>query len=260
MLHIADKQFKSRLLLGSAQYPSPQCLLDAIAAAKTEIITLSLRRETFNQQSNSFLSVLCDTGCQLLPNTAGCYSAKQAITTALMARELLQTNWVKLEVIGDSYTLQPNPFELVMAAQELIKQGFIVLPYTTSDLIVCQRLVDVGCEVLMPWGAMIGSGQGITDERALCLLRERFADITLIIDAGIGKPSDASLVMELGFDAVLLNTAVAQAGDPVKMAGAFALAVQAGRQGYQAGLMVKKDMACASTPVVGCAFVEEGVA
>ncbi len=254
MWHVGERILSSRLLLGTAQYPSPEILCDAIKAAQVEIITVSLRRQLSSGAKNTFWELLKSLSCHVLPNTAGCFSAKEAIVTAKMASELFQTNWIKLEVIGDDYTLQPNPFELITAAEELIKQGFEVWPYCTDDLIVCQRLVDCGCRVLMPWASPIGSGKGIINPYALRLLRERFPEITLIVDAGIGKPSDAAFAMELGFDAVLLNTAVALAGDPVAMAEAFANAVKAGRRGYEAGIMPAREMASASTPLIGKPF------
>jgi thiazole synthase len=171
-----------------------------------------------------------------------------------MARELFGTNWVKLEVIGDDYTLQPNPFELVKAAEQLVADGFEVFPYSTDDLIVAQRLVDVGCKIIMPWAAPIGSGQGLCDPRALHTLRARLPEITLIVDAGLGKPSHATQVMEMGYDGVLLNSAIALASDPPGMARAFALAVEGGRQGHLSGLMEEREMASPSTPTVGTPF------
>jgi len=189
-----------------------------------------------------------------LPNTAGCHTAKEAITTAEMAREIFQTNWLKLEVIGDDYNLQPDPFALVEAAEQLIKRRFNVFPYCTDDLILCRRLVDVGCRVLMPWGSPIGTGQGLLNKVNLVTLRERFTELPLIIDAGIGAPSHASEAMELGFDAVLLNTAVAKARQPATMATAFAKAIDAGRLAWEAGLMQKRQTASPSTPTIGQPF------
>jgi thiazole synthase len=171
-----------------------------------------------------------------------------------MARELFDTNWIKLEVIGDDDTLQPDPFGLVEAAAALVKDGFEVFPYTTTDLVVAQRLVDAGCRILMPWGAPIGTGRGLVDPAALLTMRRRFPQLTLVVDAGIGKPSHAAHAMELGYDGVLLNTAVATADDPALMAEAFGAAVAGGRAGYEAGLMLTRDRAEASTPVVGQPF------
>jgi thiazole synthase len=195
------------------------------------------------------------SGARLLPNTAGCRSARDAVNLAKMAREMFDTHWIKLEVIGDEYTLQPDPFELVDAARQLVRDGFEVLPYCTDDLVSCQRLLDAGCKVLMPWGAPIGSGQGLLNPTALRTLRARLPDVTLVVDAGIGSPRDAVQAMELGFDAVLVNTAVSQAKDPVRMARAFRLGVEAGRLAYEAGIMAKQEMAVPSTPVTGQPFL-----
>lgn len=256
---IEDAVLSSRFLLGTAGYPSPQVLRDAILASGTQVVTVGLKRTLSAAGDNGFLamiqSVLAQTGARLLPNTAGCRSASEAFQLAQMARELYGTPWVKLEVVGDEHTLQPDPLELVAAASQLVRDGFIVLPYCTDDLVVCRRLLDVGCALLMPWGAPIGSGQGLLNPFALRTLRERLPEATLIIDAGIGAPSHAAQALELGFDAVLLNSAVAQARDPVKMAGAFRDAVRAGRAAYHAGVMAKQDFAVASTPVPGHPFL-----
>jgi len=241
----------SRLMLGTAQYPSPTILRQAIAASGAEVVTVSLRRE--GAEGAGFRDILVQSGCHILPNTAGCHSVKEAVTTAHMARELFRTNWVKLEVIGHADTLQPDPFALVEAARILCAEGFEVFPYTTEDLIVGEKLVEAGCRVLMPWGAPIGSGQGLRNIDGLRSMRAHFRDLPLVIDAGIGAPSQAALAMELGFDAVLLNTAVAKATDPVAMAGAFGQAVAAGRAAHDAGLMPRRDMASASTPIFGMA-------
>jgi thiazole synthase len=172
-----------------------------------------------------------------------------------MARELFDTRWIKLEVVGDEYTLQPDPFELLEATRTLVRDGFEVFPYCTDDLVSCRRLLDAGCRILMPWGAPIGSGQGLLNPTALRTLRARLPEAVLVVDAGIGSPKDAIQAMELGFDAVLVNSAVSQAHDPVKMARAFRLAVEAGRLGYEAGIMARQDMAVPSTPVTGQPFV-----
>lgn len=245
----------SRLLLGTAQYPSPQVLTEAITASGCDVITVSLRREAARGATagSGFWSLLQASGARLLPNTAGCHSAREAVTTAEMAREVFGTNWIKLEVIGHADTLQPDPFALVEAAQTLCADGFQVFPYTTEDLIVAERLLNAGCKVLMPWGAPIGSGQGLRHAEALASMRQYFPQVPLIIDAGLGAPSQAARAMEMGFDAVLLNTAVAKAGDPVAMARAFGQAVKAGRIAYEAGLMPPRDMAVPSTPVLGMA-------
>ncbi|SHF41500.1 thiazole-phosphate synthase [Ruegeria intermedia] len=242
---------QSRLMLGTAQYPSPAVLREAIAASGTQVITVSLRRE--GPDGAAFRQILSQSGCRILPNTAGCHTAREAITTARMARELFGTRWIKLEVIGHADTLQPDPFALVEAARVLCAEGFKVFPYTTEDLVLGEKLVEAGCRVLMPWGAPIGSGQGLRNIEGLRAMRAHFPNVPLVIDAGIGAPSDAARAMELGFDAVLLNTAVAQADDPVAMAAAFARAVEAGRMAQAAGLMPRRDMAAPSTPVFGTA-------
>ena len=195
-----------------------------------------------------------ELGVKVLPNTAGCHSVREAVTTAKLARELFGTSRIKLEVIADSETLQPDVIGLVEAASVLIKDGFEVYPYCTEDLGVAQRLVDAGCRVIMPWAAPIGSARGITNREALKLLRQRLPDITLVVDAGLGAPSHAAEALELGYDAVLLNTAVAKAEDPVAMAKAFRMAVDAGRTAFEAGLMTPRDFASPSTPVVGTPF------
>jgi len=250
---LADKTLSSRLLIGSARYPSLDSMQQAVQASGAEVMTVSLRRQT-QGHGQAFWGALQRLSVHLLPNTAGCHSAQEAITTAQMAREVFNTPWIKLEVIGDDYTLQPDPFALVEAARELIQDGFEVFPYCTDDLVLCQRLVDVGCRILMPWGAPIGTGKGLLNPYALRTLRARFPTQTLIVDAGIGAPSHAALAMELGFDGVLLNTAIAQAHDPVRMAEGFKYAVQAGRAGFVAGLMPENDLATPSTPVVGQPF------
>jgi thiazole synthase len=247
----------SRLLLGTAGYPSPAILTSAVKASGAEIVTVSLRREAAGGKlGERFLDIIKDLGVRVLPNTAGCRTAGEAIATAQMARELFGTDWVKLEVIGNDDTLQPDVFGLVEAAGVLCRDGFKVLPYTTEDLSVAERLQRAGCEVIMPWGAPIGSGRGLANVPALTSLRAYFSDVRLIIDAGIGAPSHAALAMELGYDAVLLNTAVAKASDPVQMATAFALAIRAGRLGYEAGIIPARDMAVPSTPVAGTPFFD----
>lgn len=252
---LADVRLGSRFLLGTAGYPSPQVLREAIAASGADVVTVGLKRQfVAGAGDNGFIDIVRDSGARLLPNTAGCRSAREAVTLAQMARELLQTHWIKLEVVGDEHTLQPDPFELVQAAQQLVKDGFEVFPYCTDDLVTCQRLLDAGCRILMPWAAPIGSGQGLLNPWALRTLRARLPDVTLIVDAGIGAPSHAAQAMELGFDAVLLNSAVAHAHDPVGMAAAFRHAIEAGRLGHRCGLIEPQAMAVASTPVAGRPF------
>ncbi len=252
---LADVPLQSRFLLGTAGYPSPQVLREAIEASGAQVVTLGLRRQLAGSGGdNGFVDIIKASGARLLPNTAGCRTAREAVTLAHMARELLDTHWIKLEVVGDEHTLQPDPWELTDAAAQLVKDGFEVFPYCTDDLVSAQRLIDAGCRILMPWGAPIGSGQGLLNPWALRTLRARLPGITLIIDAGIGVPSHATQAMELGFDAVLLNSAVAQAADPVGMARAFRLAIEAGRLGSASGLLAAQDMAVASTPVAGRPF------
>ncbi|TAL88025.1 MAG: thiazole synthase [Rhodanobacter sp.] len=249
-------ELESRLLLGSARYPSPALLADAVRASGTDVVTVSLRREGGGQRSGQgFWSLIGELGVRVLPNTAGCHSVKEAVTTAQMARDIFQTAWIKLEVIGDADTLQPDVFGLVEAAAQLCADGFEVFPYTTEDLVVADRLLQAGCRVLMPWGAPIGSGRGLNNVFGLRALRAHFPDVPLIVDAGIGRPSHAVEAMELGFDAVLLNTAVALAGDPVAMAAAFARAIEAGRAGFEAQPMESRDLAAPSTPVPGRAWL-----
>ena len=253
--HIGGKELNSRLFIGSALYPSPEIMRDAIKASESEVVTVSLRRQNPGQQSGeSFWDYLKNTGLHILPNTAGCHSVKEAITTAQMAREIFDTNWIKLEVIGDDYNLQPDPFGLLEATQELIAQGFEVFPYCTDDLVLCQKLVEAGCTILMPWGSPIGTGQGLLNPFALKTIRERMPNIQLLVDAGLGLPSHACQAMEMGFDGVLLNSAIALAQDPVAMAKAFADAVNAGHSAYQSGAMPPREAAQPSSPVVGQPF------
>ncbi len=247
----------SRLMIGTALYPSPQIMSEAIAASRAGVVTVSLRREQARGRTGErFLDIVRGTGAKLLPNTAGCRTAKDAITTAEMARELLETDWIKLEVIANDDTLQPDLFGLVEAAGVLSREGFRVFPYTTEDLSAAERLLQAGCEVLMPWGAPIGTGRGLANPQALKTMRAYFPGVPLVIDAGIGAPSHAAHAMELGFDAVLLNTAVAKARDPIAMARAFADAIDAGRLAFEAGLMEPRDMAQPSTPVAGTPFFD----
>lgn len=251
---IGDTQMSSRLFLGTAAYPSPEVLKQSIAIAKPGLITVSLRRESAAGKGQDFWNIIKRTGVPVLPNTAGCHAPEEAITTAQMAREIFETNRIKLEIIGDDYTLQPDPYGLLVATEKLISLGFDVYPYMTDDLVLATRLVDLGCNVLMPWGAPIGSGRGLNNTYALKQLRERFPDKTLVIDAGIGKPSHAAVAMEMGYDAVLLNTAVAKATDPIMMAQAFAKSVEAGRAAYLAGIIAPQESATPSTPLIDRPF------
>jgi thiazole synthase len=250
-------QIDSRFLLGTAQYPSPKILGEAAKASGAEILTVSLRRETAGSGTGGkFWELIRELNVRILPNTAGCHSVKEAVTTAKMARDLFGTDWIKLEVIGHHDSLQPDVFGLVEAARILCDDGFKVFPYTTEDIVVGEKLLEAGCRVLMPWCAPIGSARGLVNPEALRTYRAHFPEVPLVVDAGLGRPSHATQVLELGFDAVLLNTAVAKAGDPVEMAAAFRLAIEAGRLAYEANPLAPRDMAVPSTPVFGMAVFE----
>ncbi len=254
MLTLYGREVSSRLLLGTARYPSPAVLAGAVRASGTEILTISLRREMAGgRKGGQFFELIRELDCLILPNTAGCHTAREAVLTANMAREVFRTDWIKLEVIGHHDTLQPDVFALVEAAKILCEEGFEVFPYTTDDLVVAEKLLEAGCKVLMPWCAPIGSAMGPLNPTALKSMRARFADVPLIVDAGIGRPSHAVTVMELGYDAVLLNTAVSGAGNPAGMAAAFARAIEAGHQAFMSGPLEPRDMAVPSTPVIGTA-------
>lgn len=258
MWELAGEQMESRLFLGTARFPSPAVLKEAIQASRVQIVTVSLRRLSPTQKGGGqYWDIIRSCGVRVLPNTAGCRSAKEAVAMARLARELFATHWIKLEVIGDEETLQPDPFGLIEAARILTSEGFEVFPYTTEDIVVAERLLHAGCRILMPWGSPIGSGRGLANVLALKTLRARFPNTTLIVDAGIGLPSHASAAMEIGFDGVLINTAVALAQTPPRMAASFALAVEAGRQGFEAGLMLSRERAEPSTPVLGMPFWHE---
>ena len=254
-LVLYGESFASRLLLGTSRYPSPLVLENAVKTANPAMITVSLRRQgtSTTQAHSGFWELLKKMAVPVLPNTAGCHSPQEVITTAQMAREVFETNWIKLELIGDDYTLQPDTLHLVQTAETLIKDGFKVLPYCTEDLILCKRLVDAGCQAIMPWAAPIGTGQGPLNPYAMKLLRDRIK-VPLIVDAGLGLPSHACTVMEWGFDAVLLNTAVALSEDPVALANAFSMATDAGRSAYLSGAIKPQTSAQASTPLVGTPF------
>lgn len=253
-LTLYGQRFDGRLLLGTSRYPSLEVLADAVRLSRPAMLTASLRRQSAGDGGhNPFWALLQELAVPVLPNTAGCHSVQEAITTAEMAREVFQTDWIKLELIGDDLSLQPDTLNLPRAADLLLRAGFKVLPYATDDLVLCQRLVDVGCQAVMPWAAPIGTGKGPINPYALRQLRERL-DVPLIIDAGLGLPSHACQVMEWGYDAVLLNSAVALAQDPVSMAQAFAQAVAAGHSAWRAGAMAESHSAQASTPVLGTPF------
>lgn len=248
---IADRTFHSRLLLGSAGYPNAETMSESIEASGTQVVTVSMRRVNLIQsQFTDVLNHLKAKNLQILPNTAGCYTAKEAVLTAQLAREALNTNWIKLEVIGDSSTLLPDVVQLLKAADELIRESFVVLPYCNDDLITCQKLADLGCAAVMPLGSPIGSGMGILNPYNLRIIREKIS-IPLILDAGVGTASDAAKAMELGFDGILINTAIAQAENPAAMARAMKLACQAGRLAYLSGRIPTKLYAMASSPLEG---------
>lgn len=253
MLEFYGKQVSSPLMLGSALYPSPAIMAEAFRASNAGIATVALRREGGSGQD--FHSLIKELNIPVLPNTAGCHSVREAVITAQMARELFDTPWIKLEIIRDDDTLCPDVVALVEAARILTDDGFQIFPYCTEDLSVCGRLLDAGCQVLMPWGAPIGSGRGLNNVYGLRSLRAHFPGVPLVVDAGIGLPSHAAHAMELGYDAVLLNTAVAKAGDPVAMARAMALAIQAGKLAHDANPIEARDMAAPSTPVFGMAVL-----
>jgi thiazole synthase len=248
-LTIAGRKLRSRLLLGTGGFPSLQLLADAIKASESELVTVALRRID-PQARGSLIDVLDEAGVQLLPNTAGCYTARDAVLTAQLAREAFETDWIKLEVVGDEDTLLPDAPELLRAAEQLVDEGFVVLPYTTDDPILARRLQDVGCAAVMPLGSPIGSGMGIRNPYNLALLRETVS-VPVVLDAGVGTASDAALAMELGCDAVMAASAIARAQDPVGMALAMRLAVEAGRRAAGAGRIPRRTYATASTPNEG---------
>ncbi|WP_249548842.1 thiazole synthase [Anaplasma phagocytophilum] len=255
MWDVYGVQLRSRLLMGSAQFASPEILQKSLHNSGAEVVTVSLSRQMPEiGGGHDYWDIVKQSRCRVLPNTAGCYTVKDAVLMAQMAREIFNTTWIKLEIIGDDYTLHPDVVALCEAAKELISQGFDVFPYCTDDLTVCKRLIDCGCRVIMPGISPIGSGLGVLDMHGLRLLRNRYKDIVLIVDAGVGRPSDASVVMEQGIDGVLLNSAVARAIDPSKMASAFKHAIESGRLGYEAGIINKRDLAVASTNLVDTPF------
>lgn len=247
-LKIADRLFKTRLILGTARYPSPEIMLEALEASGAEMVTVAIRRVNLaDRQNESLLTLLDRNKYFILPNTAGCYTAKEAVLTAQLAREALDTAWVKLEVIGDEETLFPDVPELLKAAEQLLADGFVVLPYCNDDPISCQKLAEMGCPAVMPLGAPIGSGMGIRNPYNLRIIR-KLVKVPVIVDAGVGTASDVAVAMELGADGVLLNTAVAEAQHPIQMARAMRLAAEAGRLAYLSGRIPKKLFASASSP------------
>jgi thiazole synthase len=252
VLRIADREFRSRLIIGTGKYRSFQEMARAHAASGAEIVTVAVRRVNLTDRSKeSLLDYIDRSRYFILPNTAGCYTADDAIRTARLAQEVGLSNWVKLEVIGDEKTLFPDNFELLKATETLAREGFVVMPYTNDDLISARRLIDAGAAAVMPLGAPIGSGLGIQNPANIRILREMVTAVPLIVDAGVGVASDAAIAMELGADAVLMNTGIAAAQEPVLMAEAMKGAVIAGRQAYLAGRMAKKLYASASSPLEG---------
>jgi len=247
---LAGKSFSSRLIIGTGKYRSFDEMKAAHRASGAEMVTVAVNRVPLDRKTESFLDHL-DSNMQILPNTAGCYDAEHAIRTARLAREALDTDWVKLEVIGDQTTLLPDNEQTLEAARVLVKEGFIVLPYFTDDLIMAKKLLDAGCPAVMPLAAPIGSGMGVQNPSNLRIMREQLPDATIIVDAGVGVPSDASVAMELGADAILMNTAIAESGNPEQMATAMKLAVEAGRLAYLSGRMPKRLYASASSPIHG---------
>jgi thiazole synthase len=248
-LIIAGREFDSRLFLGTAGYPNRTLMLNAIAASGTEMVTASIRRISLAGEDESLVDLI-PKHIRFLPNTAGCQTAKDAVLTAELAREALETHWIKLEVIGDRETLYPDMGELLEATRQLVGRGFVVLPYCTDDPVVCRRLADLGAAAVMPMGSLIGSGMGVANPANLELICRR-SEVPVIVDAGIGTASDAVIAMELGAAAVLLNTAVAKANDPVSMAFAMRHAVVAGRQAYLAGRIPRRGRAEPSSPQLG---------
>lgn len=250
-LTIAGRTMRSRLLLGTGGFPSLELLAEAIAASGCELVTVALRRlDPAHRHPGSLMDVLARAGVEVLPNTAGCHTARDAVITARMAREAFATNWVKLEVIGDEDTLLPDAPELLRAAEQLLDEGFVVLPYTTDDPVLARRLADLGCAAVMPLGSPIGSGMGIRNPYNIALIREA-VDVPVVLDAGIGTASEAALAMELGCDAVMVASAISRAQDPVAMAQAMRAAVQAGRLARGAGRIPCRHYATPSTPNAG---------
>ncbi|MCC7309495.1 MAG: thiazole synthase [Acidobacteria bacterium] len=247
---LAGREFRSRLIIGTGKYRSHDEMKAAHKASGADMVTVAVNRVPLDRKTESFLDHL-DPSMHILPNTAGCYDADHAIRTARLAREALETDWIKLEVIGDPITLLPDNEQTLEAARVLVNEGFIVLPYFTDDLIMAKKLLDAGCPAVMPLAAPIGSGMGVQNPANLKIMREQLPDATIIVDAGVGVPSDAAIAMELGADAILMNTAIAESRDPSQMATAMKLAVEAGRLAYLAGRMPKRLYASASSPIEG---------
>jgi thiazole synthase len=250
-LTIAGRQFRSRLIVGTGKYKTGQETASAIESSGAEMVTVAVRRVNLDRSKESLLDLIDPKRYFLLPNTAGCYTADEAIRTARLGREVGLSDWVKIEVIGDQATLYPDTQATLEATRVLVKEGFTVLPYTTDDIVVAKKLIDAGASAVMPLGAPIGSGLGIQNTANIRILREMITEVPLVIDAGVGTASDATIAMELGADAVLMNTGIAHAGDPILMAEAMKHAVLAGRQAYIAGRMPRRLYATASSPLEG---------
>ncbi len=249
---IGSLELQSRLLMGTSGYPNPHTMLEALQASGSQLVTVAIRRVNLGDRSEgSFLELLSGRGFTLLPNTAGCYTSKEAVLVAQLAREALETELIKLEVIGDDETLMPDVEELLKAARTLVDDGFTVLVYANDDPITCRKLADIGCAAVMPLASPIGSGMGLVNPYNLQLIRDLVEDVPLVVDAGIGTASDAARAMELGYDGVLLNTSVSKAKHPVEMAAAMKLAVEAGRRAYLAGRIPRRFYAQASSPTEG---------
>lgn len=254
MLKIADKTFDSRLLMGSGKFSSPKAMQEAVIASGCELITLAMKRLDLSRQEDDILSPLQKLSVQLLPNTSGAKNAKEAIFAAELARDALGTQWLKLEIHPDPRYLMPDPIETLLAAEELVKRGFVVLPYCSADPVLCKRLEQVGCAAVMPLAAAIGSNQGLKNLSMLEIIIEQ-ATVPVIIDAGLGKPSHAAAALEIGADAVLINTAIATSSSPTAMAEAFKYAVKAGRQAYKAGFAQQQSVAAATSPLAN--FIQQ---
>jgi thiazole synthase len=248
---IANREFRSRLIVGTGKYKSGRETAAAIEASGAEMVTVAVRRVNLDRSKESLLDFLDPKRYFLLPNTASCYTADEAVRTARLAREVGLSDWIKVEVIGDQKTLYPDVAATIEATRILVKEGFTALPYTSDDVVVARRLLDAGASAVMPLGAPIGSGLGIQNPASLRILREMITEVPLIVDAGVGTASDATIALELGYDGVLMNTGIAGAEDPVLMAEAMKNAVLAGRQAYLAGRMAKKLYATASSPLEG---------
>ncbi len=259
MLQIADKTFSSHLFTGTGKFSSPEVMVDAIRASGSQLVTMAMKRVDLRNHNDAILAPLLDAGVQLLPNTSGAKTADEAIFAAQLAREALGTHWVKLEIHPDARYLMPDPIETLKAAEMLVKQGFVVLPYCGADPVLCRRLEDVGCAAVMPLGAPIGSNQGLQTRALLEIIIDQ-ATVPVVVDAGIGAPSHAAEALEMGASAVLVNTAIAVAQDPIRMAQAFRLATEAGIIASQAGLGTRHQRALASSPLTQfLQFSQEGV-